>query len=75
VDNNWKKGLEKFEKHGSLNYYKEANLKVDHFMDIMLGKILSVDKQIDKYHHQQTLENQEKLKLKYNYINIKYIII
>ena len=34
---NWKKGLEKFEKHGSLNYHKEANLKADHFMDIMLG--------------------------------------
>jgi len=60
--NNWKKGLEKFEKHGSLNYHKEANLKADHFMNVMLGKILSVDKQIDKFHHQQTLENQEKLK-------------
>ncbi|KAE9525840.1 hypothetical protein AGLY_014066 [Aphis glycines] len=59
--NNWKKGLEKFEKHGSLNYHK-VNLKADHFMDVMLGKILSVDKQIDKFHHQQTLENQEKLK-------------
>lgn len=31
-------------------------------MDVMLGKIVSVEKQIDKFHHQQTLENQEKLK-------------
>lgn len=31
-------------------------------MDVMLGKILSVYKPIDKFHHQQTLENQEKLK-------------
>ncbi|XP_050520334.1 52 kDa repressor of the inhibitor of the protein kinase-like [Daktulosphaira vitifoliae] len=60
--NNWKKGLEKFEKHGTLNYHKEANLKADNFMDVMSGKILSIDKQIDKAHHHQALENQEKLK-------------
>lgn len=31
-------------------------------MDVMLWKILSVDKQIDKLHHQQTIKNREKLK-------------
>jgi translation initiation factor 2 gamma subunit (eIF-2gamma) len=31
-------------------------------MDIMSGKIVSIDKQIDKVHHQLALENQEKLK-------------
>lgn len=60
--NNWKKGLERFEKHENLIYHKEANLKADHFMDVMSGKILSIDEQIDKVHHQQRLENQEKLK-------------
>jgi hypothetical protein len=49
-------------KHGNVNYHKEANLKADHFMDVMSRKIVSIDKQIDKVHHQQALENQEKLK-------------
>jgi len=31
-------------------------------MDVMSGKTLSIHKQIDKVHHQQTLENREKLK-------------
>lgn len=31
-------------------------------MDVKSGKILSIDKQIDQVHHQQVLENQEKLK-------------
>jgi hypothetical protein len=31
-------------------------------MDVMSGKIVSIDKQIDKVHHQKALGNQDKLK-------------
>lgn len=33
-------------------------------MDVKSGKILSINKQIDKVHHQQVLENQENLPLR-----------
>jgi hypothetical protein len=38
------------ERASGLNH-EEAYLKADYFMDVMLGKILSIDKQIDKVHH------------------------
>jgi hypothetical protein len=33
--NNWKKGLEKFEKLGNVNYHKEANLTFN-FVELIL---------------------------------------
>jgi hypothetical protein len=60
--NNWKNALERFEKHSFLNYHKDASLKYDTFIDIMSGKLLSIDKKIDKDSQKQALDNQEKLK-------------
>jgi hypothetical protein len=58
--NNWKNALERFEKHLLLNYHKDATLKYDTFIAIMGGKLLPINKQIDKDSQKQALENSEK---------------
>ena len=54
---NWKKVLEWFNKHNCSEYHTHSALKFDNCINLMEGKIQSIDKCIDKGKNKQAEEN------------------
>lgn len=56
--NNWKKATEKFKQHVSSQYHEDASERSRLFLDVMQGKIVSVDEAVDKGKAAQILKNR-----------------
>jgi hypothetical protein len=57
---NWKKALERFDVHEKAIYHKDAVLKSNNFLNVMTGKLPSIELSLDQTKNSQIQENKEK---------------
>jgi hypothetical protein len=59
---NWKKALERFDVHEKAIYHKEVVLKSNNFLNVISGKLQSIELSLDQTKNSQIQENKEKLR-------------